>query len=130
MPFKFDFMNRYAISFLILSIFIFTFSVSCSGNYYGIDGSDVYTRDESIQILSTAQFIYYQNCSNRKAADSLFLDLAITNPRMILDSAYYSKKDIHYCEETILLAPCNLPLVECQIAPEEFFNGNFGQGGF
>lgn len=123
-------MNRYNFLFITLCKIIIPFSLSCSGNYYGIDGPDVYTRDEAIQIISTAQVIYFQKCSNSKLTNSLFLDLAITNPRLILDSAYYSKKDIHYCEKTILLSPCNLPLVECQIAPEEFFNGNFGQGGF
>jgi hypothetical protein len=116
---------------LFLVLILQTFNlISCSGNYYGVNGSDVYTREESIRIISTAQLIYYNKCFDQKSQDSLIIDLAIKNPRLVLDGAYYSKKDIKRCEETILVSPCNLPLIDCQIASEEFFNGKFGQGGF
>ncbi|MCC5815387.1 MAG: hypothetical protein JJT78_11570 [Leptospira sp.] len=114
----------------IISFFIFwSIFLSCSGSYYGVNGNATYNREESIDIITTAQFLWLTNCVGSKSGEQLILEVALTTPRLILDSAYYSKKDIKECEKAILITPCSEPAHSCQLGPEEFFNGRLLQGG-
>lgn len=105
-------------------------STSCSGNYYGVDGRDVYTRSEAIQILSIAQILNFSNCSNQTSINNLGIDLVTKNPRVLLDGAYFLKSDVHTCEIGILVSTCKSSTFKCEIASKEIFKGKLFQGGF
>jgi hypothetical protein len=116
---------------VLISLFIYSalFS-SCSGSYYGINGNATYSREESIDIITIAQILWLTNCVGSKSGERLILEVALTTPRLILDSAYYSKKDVKECEKAILITPCSEPAHSCELGPKEFLNGRLFQGGF
>jgi hypothetical protein len=125
-------MNSIVPTIFIRNIFFFFLmtTISCSGNYYGVNGSDTYSREESIDIITNAQLLRLSYCSERESAENLALTTAITNPRLILDSAFYTKKDVRECEKAILLTPCPEPSPQCNLGPKEFLKGKLFQGGF
>jgi len=81
-------------------------------------------------VITNAQVLRYLNCSESESARGLLLTTALTNPRLILDGAFYSQKDVEECQKAILLTPCTEPGYSCNLGPKEFLKGKLFQGGF
>lgn len=121
---------RNLLNLIIFSLITILFSiVQCSGSYYGIKGSSTYTRQEAIDRLTTIQIVWYINCQEKESATELLIKTSLTNPRRILDGAFYSKKDVNECEKAILFTPCTENLPRCNLAPKEILRGKFLEGG-
>lgn len=118
------------IRFSVFVLFLVSVSWNCTGSYYGVNGNATYSREEAIDKIAIAQVLRFAQCRESEAIDNLLITTALTNPRLILDSAFYSKKDVQECEKAILLTPCNEPSHLCNMGPEEFLNGTLFQGGF
>lgn len=122
--------SKFTIYSQLILLSILGLTMSCSGSYYGVNGNATYSREEAIDIITTAQVLRFTNCEEPEIVDRLVLETALTNPRLILDSAYYSKKDVRECQKAILITPCKDIFQGCQLGPEEFLNGRLFQGGF
>ncbi|MDX1961144.1 MAG: hypothetical protein SFU98_21420 [Leptospiraceae bacterium] len=112
-------------------ICIFLFLVGCSNSYYGVPGPNVVSRNEAVAILNRALALKVAACGLNNTNSALLVRNFNSNQNQVLDGAYYAKKDIKFCENSILFGTCLSALIPCNISPKGFFDGGgLFQGGF
>ncbi|MCP5494674.1 MAG: hypothetical protein H7A23_08970 [Leptospiraceae bacterium] len=117
----------YKFFFCILLLF---FS-KCTGTYYGIDGPDVISRKEAVSKINNALMAKIAICGADETNLTYLYTNIVSNPRKVLDGAYYSEKDINSCVNHIYFGTCDTFLIPCSVSPKDFFGGGgLFQGGF
>ena len=102
----------------------------CSGAYYGVDGPDVISRDETLSRINDARLAKIASCGLNETNGAFLYVQYTQNPRKLLDGAYYYTKDVDNCTNIILWGSCDGAVRSCGLAPAEFFDGALFQGGF
>ncbi|MEM7184105.1 MAG: hypothetical protein AAF518_24620, partial [Spirochaetota bacterium] len=106
-------------------------SISCTNTYFGIDGPDVIPRKQAVAKLNNALLAKVAVCGSTSASLTLLYSNFSSNPRKVLDGAYYLTKDIDSCVNQIYFGSCESALLPCNVSPKGFFGGGgLFQGGF
>lgn len=114
-------------------ILILVLSVqSCTGVYYGVDGTDVISRNDAVAKINDAYLVKIAACGFNTDNVKLLVARYTVSDRKNLDGAYYATKDIDSCVKSILFVSCvDSALYSCNISPKDFFGGGgLLQGGF
>lgn len=114
--------------FIIISFFLFN---HCTGTYYGVPGSAVYSRSEAVARLNKALVLKTAACGANDKNTSAVYAVISQSASKTLDGAYYTKKDIDACEKYIYVSGCSTYFIPCKVSSKEFLeSGPYFQGGF
>lgn len=114
--------------FIIISFFLFS---HCTGTYYGVSGSAVYSRNEAVAKLNKALVLKTAACGANEKNSSAVYAVISQSASKTLDGAYYTKKDIDACEKYIYFSGCSTYYIPCKVSSKEFLeSGPYFQGGF